>query len=131
MAGQFIGAIIKHRREDIVFQEGPQRHVLFLYSGVVGFVFGGGDSNLRTETLHVDIPDSAFTNSQIKAPNGIAAMITPTNFNSNGGALSLAVTNPEVQFSAAGAGLTLSADISAANATLFEVAYQFSVNAVL
>ncbi len=131
MAGQFVGNILKHHREDFVLQEGPQRHVLFLYSGVVGFIFGGGDSNLRTETLHVDIPDSAFTEGQIKAPNGIAAMIAPTNFNSNGSALALAVTNSEVKFSATGAGLTLSADISTANATLFEVAYQFSVNAVL
>jgi hypothetical protein len=131
MAGQFIGEIRTHHREDVVFQDAPQRHVLFMYSGVVGFVFGGGNSDLRTETLHVDIPDTSFTQGQINAPNGIVATVAPTNFNSNGSAFALAVTNPDVRFSDTGAGLTLTADISAANATLFEVAYQFSVNAVL
>ena len=131
MAGIFVGDVRKHHREDVVFQDVPQRHVLFMYSGVVGFVFGAGNSDIRTETLHFDVPDSSFTEGQINAPDGIVAMVAPTNFNSNGNPFVLAVTNPEVRFSATGAGLTLSADISAANGTLFEVAYQFSVNAVL
>lgn len=130
MAGQFTGRILNHIRQDFVIQEGPHRHVLFLYSGVVGFNFGGGNSNIRTETLQIDIPDTAFTKAQIIAPLGITAMIAPTNFNSIGNMV-LAVTEPKVELSVAGAGLTLSAVISAANATLFEVAYQFSVNAVL
>jgi hypothetical protein len=128
---EFVGNVIQHHREDVVFRDSPQRHVLFLYSGVVSFNFGGGDSNIRTEQLQFDVPDSALTPEQIQAPNGIAVILAPTNFNSNGNAFVLAVSNAVVRIPTQGAGLKVFADVSAANATLFEVAYSFAVNTVL
>jgi len=133
MAGQFVGNVIVHHRVDVVWRDSPQRHVLFLYSGVVQFVFGGGDSNIRTETLQFDVPDSALTPDQVNPfnGNGVGVIVAPTNFNSNGNPFVLAVSNAKVEFPISGAGLKVFADVSAANATLFEVAYHFSLNAVL
>jgi hypothetical protein len=124
----FIGTSLQHHRADVIYQNAP-RLVLFLYSGIIRFDFGSGDEHIRTDTLEFPVTDTAFRPEQIFKLSDIAVTVVPTNFNATNVLFVLAVTNPRVFIPSPGAGLFLAADVSIAHGSLFEVAYQFPVNA--
>jgi hypothetical protein len=135
--GPILGVVSTHRRVDVTIRDDSfERHVLFLYYGIVT-LFAASTSDTRADaTLNFVVPDSDFSDFGSKIPpiDSIGLTVTPTNFNTQGGLSVIAVTNPQMSLENPPPGpgnLMASADVVVQKAELFEVQYQFSVDAFL